>query len=229
MKYHHLLFDADNTLFDFDRSEQHALRGSIEAKGIPFQAHHLHTYHQINKACWTAFEEGRMTQDELRKERFVQFLEAIELKADGEAFGRDYLYRLANTDFLIPGAKALLDRLRGQFRLVMITNGLKEVQRPRLRHTQLGPYFDLIVVSDEIGVSKPHKGFFDYTFQHLGYPEKEQTLVIGDSLSSDIKGGYQYGLNTCWFNPQGKDNASGIQPTYEVNSMSELQTFLSPQ
>ena len=222
MNFQYLLFDADNTLWDFNEAERIALKASIEAFGIAYQNTHLFTYHHINHQCWSDFEKGLLTQEVLRYRRFELFLEKLEHHADPHAFGTHYLEGLASSNHMISGARKLLDELKGKYQLVMVTNGLKEVQRPRIANTQVEHYFEEIVISDEIGVAKPHQGFFDHTFESIGHPPKDQVLVIGDSLSSDMKGGNNYGLSTCWFNPKGKENNSEVQPDYEIRDLKEL-------
>ncbi|MFT5802849.1 MAG: 2-haloacid dehalogenase [Nonlabens sp.] len=222
MKYQTLLFDADNTLWDFDLSEKFALFRVLAEENIEFDPDMMETWHGVNKLCWHQLEEGLLTAEDLRWVRWERFFEQLQKSGDYKKIGERYSMHLGTTDFMIPGAKALLDKLSVQRNLVLVTNGLKEVQRKRLQNTNIEHYFDAIIISDEIGVSKPHTAFFDHVFAEIEQPEKSNTLMIGDSLSSDILGGNNYGLDTCWYNPKKKEANSGVVATYEIKELEEL-------
>ena len=226
MPYNWILFDADNTLFDFDRSERYALEQALGDFNIPFQTEFLEAYHQVNKQCWKAFEEGEMDQETLKGRRFELFLQEIDAKGDAKQMGANYLQHLASTDFLISGARQLLKRFLGKYKMVLVTNGLKVVQRPRITKTQTTHYFQAIIVSEEIGASKPGAAFFEYTFEQIGHPRKEEVIIVGDSLNSDIRGGNDFGIDTCWFNPNEQKNESGIFPTFEIQSLQSLESVI---
>jgi 2-haloacid dehalogenase len=222
MKYTTLLFDADNTLWDFDLSEKFALFKVLDEEGIEFEPEHLDIWHVVNKLCWHQLEQGQLSAEDLRWVRFERFFEQLEKRADYQDMGLRYSFHLGSTDFMLPGAKVLLEKLAVQRKLALITNGLKEVQRRRIQNTGIEEFFDVIIISDEIGVAKPSTAFFDYTFEVLGHPEKENTLVIGDSLNSDILGGNNYGLKTCWYNPNRLVANSGVVPHYQIQTLEEL-------
>lgn len=226
MPYHSILLDADNTLFDFDRSERQALKGAIEEFGGAFEESFTETYHRINAACWRAYEDGRMSKEVLRVRRFEELFEAIGMEADATTFADAYLDGLAATDHLIDGALDLLDALAGRFQLILVTNGLAEVQHPRLDNTGLRRFFQAIVISDEIGVSKPHAGFFDHTLLHLRRQSKSEVLMVGDNLKADIGGAEAYGFHTCWYNPRRQVNDTGVRPTYEIEALAQLPELL---
>lgn len=227
MKYEWILFDADNTLFDFDRSAHRALKHTFADFELPFEEGLIDLYHDVNHQCWQAFEQGQMDAVKLRTERFRLFLERAAIQREVKTMSTAYLQHLAQGHDLITGAQALLDRLFSKFKLVIVTNGLKEVQRSRFQLAQFNKYFQAIIVSDEIGVSKPNPAFFNYAFEQIGHPAKTSALMVGDSLSSDIKGGNQYGLATCWYNPKQKENTyPDIQPTYELQDLMELENIL---
>lgn len=222
MNYQWLLFDLDNTLMDFDRAALHALDQSLTDFDLPVTTEHKAIYHRINAACWKAFEDGTLKKEELRVKRFELFFEAIAIKRDPVHFGKTYLDYLSQGAFLYEGAEELLESFSANKKLALITNGLKEVQRPRLQQSGITKYFEVLVVSDEIGHSKPHSAFFDYAFRQMGQPEKSTALVIGDSLNSDMRGGIQYGVDTCWYNPTKKENTSGLEPKFEIQNLKEL-------
>lgn len=226
MRYDWILFDADNTLFDFDQSERFALATALEDIGIAMSEEMLSLYHQINRATWRDFEDGKLEKSVLRTKRFDDFFEAIGTKSDASRFSKSYLYYLSTTSFMLDGARDLLEELSGPYKLAMITNGLKEVQRPRIRQADLFDLFDVIVVSDEIGHSKPDVRFFDYTFSEMGHPERSGALVVGDNLNSDIKGGNNYGLDTCWYNHHKIENDSEVKPTFEIDVLIDLRKIL---
>ena len=226
MRYEWLLFDADNTLFDFDKSEAFALQRVFQDFRIPYSEELRDIYHRINSQCWKAFEDGEMDKLELRFKRFEWFFEEIGKKADPVSFSEQYLAYLSQTGYMIPGALPLLQKLHQQFQLAIITNGLKEVQRPRLRQADIYDLFEVIVVSDEIEHSKPDPAFFAYAFEQMGQPGKEKALVIGDSINSDIRGGQQFGLDTCWYNPSEKENPGEISPTFIIRTLSELRQII---
>ncbi len=227
MDYKYLFFDLDNTLYDFDASEKMALGHVLTENNVAFSEDHLQTYKKINKACWTRFENGEISQEKLRYLRYELFLEALNLDADAVSFGDLYLRKLSESACLFPETVPLLDRLQGNFELVLISNGLKEVQRPKIRKSGIYDYFKEIVISDEIGVAKPHAGFFDYTFEKLNHPDKEKVLVIGDNLNSDIKGGINYGLDTCWLNLHKTNYDQKIQPKYIIENVREILDVLN--
>ena len=228
MKYSWVLFDADDTLFDFSKSARHAFAETLEQHGIPFQPAHFQTYKSINDEAWRAFELGQITAMELRKVRFEKFLNAIGEYRDPLEMNAFYLQLLSKTKFLMEGAVQLVEALLAKnYHLGLITNGLKEVQRPRISNAGMAHYFEVIVVSDEIGVSKPHAGFFEHAFSMMKSPAKDQVLVVGDSLHSDIQGGNQFGLDTCWLNSNAAANLTEIQPIWQIRRLEELHDILA--
>lgn len=222
MKYPWLLFDADNTLFNFTLSSKMAFAKIVESQGIPFSNTLYKLYKKENAKVWHEFEEGKIDALELRPKRFRLFLEAAQIEGDASHWNKRYLEELINYALLLDGAEALLQRLHGKYKMAIITNGLQEVQRPRFDKVDLGKYFETIVVSDEIGVAKPHAAFFEYTFKQIGQPSKEDVLVIGDSINSDIRGGNNFGLATCWYNPNGIINKNPVKPRYEIHQLDQL-------
>ncbi len=222
MPYDYILFDLDNTLYDFDASSAFALQKTFEEFGIAYTPINIDAYHKINHQCWTAFENGEMDFKTLRAKRFELFAEKIQVKLDVKAIEDRYLYLLSITDFKIEGAVELLDYLKPKVNLVVVTNGLKEVKRPQLSKPEIAHYFKAIIISEEVGIAKPLGGFFDHTFNVIGNPDKEKVIIIGDNLNSDIRGGRDYGIDTCWFNPMQKSNDTDVKPTFEIQKLSQL-------
>lgn len=226
MPYHWIFFDADNTLFDFDHSEQAALKGALEDFGEVFEAHYHPLYNTINRECWQAFEHGTLNKAQLRTRRFELFFSALKFQFDPEAFAKTYLQHLSQQCALLEGAEALLEKLHPSHALALVTNGLKEVQRPRLARSGLGAFFKTVVVSDEIGHAKPDRAFFDYAFEAIGRPDPKTVLMVGDNINADIRGAAEYGLDTCWFNPS-RQASKTVQPTYEIARLQDLHGVLS--
>lgn len=225
--YKYILFDADETLFDFSRASKVAFTETLSAFSIPYVEDTFETYLYINKSCWEKLEKGEITPQEIKSLRFQLFLDAVGETGDALALNDFYLDRLAEKDFQIDGAGQLLGTLKEQdFSLGLITNGLKKVQRPRIEQAGWTAYFDAITVSEEIGQAKPAAAFFEDTFQQLNYPPKQEALIIGDNLKSDIAGGNNIGVDTVWFNPHGLENKTIHEPTFTVANFTELKKII---
>lgn len=223
MAYPWVLFDADGTLFDFDGAEMAALAAALTEVGAPFDPTIGTRYRAINVGVWAGLERGEVVPGELNRLRFGQLFAEIGVeRVDPDEFGHRYLLHLADRAELIPGALGVLAAVASRSRVGLITNGLAAVQRPRLAKSGLDGRFEVVVVSEEIGVAKPDRAFFDVAFTQMGHPPPTDVLVVGDSLSSDIAGGAAYGTDTCWFNPKGVANGVGVTPTYEIAMLEEL-------
>ena len=226
MAYDWVLFDADDTLLDFRKAARRSFFAVLAQNGIPASDAHHHTFEQANYEVWTAFERGEITTERLRVKRFELFLDRAGLERDAGAMSRLFLDNLVVYTELIPGAREVLSTLALSHRLGIITNGLKEMQRPRLTKTGIIDDFEVIVVSDEIGYAKPDGRFFDVAHRRMGMPARERVLVVGDSLRSDIQGGKAYGFATCWYNPHGKANETAIRPDYEIAGLEAVYDLL---
>ncbi len=225
-RYRWLLFDADDTLFDFGRAEAGALTRTFEQFGLGFDPSYLPVYRQVNREVWQALEAGSISATTLRTRRFELLFEAIGVGDPPDGFGEAYLPNLASQTHLTQDALTVVRALHGSYRLAIITNGLSDVQRPRLARSAIRDYIAEIVISDEIGVAKPEPGIFDAAFLRMGQPRRNEVLLIGDSLTSDIAGGVAYGLDTCWFNPGGATPTGGPASTYRIRCLKELLTLL---
>jgi 2-haloacid dehalogenase len=222
--YSWLLFDADGTLWDYDKAEAKSLSSAFVQSGIPFETDFGELYRKINGQLWVDFEQGKISQLDLRHERFGRLFSALGIKADAHAFSELYLRNLGNTTDLIDGALELLQALEGRFQMLLITNGIPNVQRSRLSQSPIEPFFEAVIISGEVGVAKPDPAIFDAAFAAMGHPEKKETMIIGDSLSSDIRGGINYGIDTCWYNPW-KLPGPDIRSTYEIHALDQLLAF----
>ena len=224
--YTWLLFDLDNTLFDFNLAEVKALANSFAEFGFPYDEATGDTYRAINKRIWTQLELGEITSSELRTTRFTRLFEAVGIEADPEPFSTAYLRHLGSCSDLIEGAEAIVPQISQQYHIALITNGLSDVQRPRLTASPLLPYFEALIISDEVGIAKPDPGIFDLLFEQMNHPAKEEVLIIGDSVSSDMQGGANYGIATCWFNPSGKPRPASPRIDFEIGQLTDLLGIL---
>jgi 2-haloacid dehalogenase len=222
MKYEWLLFDADGTLLDYDLAEAKALERTFVDLRLPFPANCALAYQRINFQLWQEFERGLIDAKMLRVERFARLFAELQILADAEQFSGQYLANLMQQNDMIEGAEAVLRALHRRFRLAVITNGFKEVQHSRLSLTPVAGLFEAVFVSEEMGAAKPDPVFFEAVFDRIGRPQKHSALVIGDSLSSDIQGGNNYGLDTCWYNPRGKTVDTPLSITYEIRQLADL-------
>lgn len=227
MNYPVIFFDLDNTLFEFSKAAHRSLTKTFSHFKLMVEKAHFDLYEQINHEVWLSFERKEITAVELRPLRFERFLSAIGEFRDAGEMSHFYLLDLSRSDDVLEGARELVIELKRKgHRLALVTNGLKEVQRPRIAKADMGHYFEAIVVSDEIGVAKPDAAFFEYAFAEMGQPEKGDVLMVGDSLSSDIQGGNGFGLATCWFNPKKAANLTPHQPTFEISELGMLHEIV---
>lgn len=226
MKYHIILFDADMTLFDFEKAEALALQRTLQAHGYPSDFDTCQAYRQINESLWRAFERQEVTKEELLAQRFTRFFKAVGIDGDGAAFNQEYLYALGDGAFLLPGALELCQNLYGRCRMYIVTNGVTQTQRRRLAASPLKGYMDGIFVSEETGFQKPRKEFFDYVFGSIALADLKRVIIVGDSLTSDIQGGINAGIDSCWYNPKGLPNYGGIPCTYEIARLCQLEEII---
>ncbi len=220
--YTWLLFDADNTLWDFSAAEASALELTLRQRDIDWSDEVLGQYRLINHRAWSDYERGVLPKEQLRTIRFQRLLEHYRLDHPAEELSFDYRTYLSESTHMLDGAVDLLNKLRGKYRLGLVTNGLKEVQRPRLANTGLGEYFEFVVISDEIGVAKPHAGFWDHAYDQMEGVEKNKVLVIGDNPNADVKGALDYGFHACWLRHPGVADRKGLGETYRIRDIREL-------
>lgn len=227
MKYEVILFDADETLFDFKKSEMEAIKNTFIDFGFDYdENYHLKIYRDINSAIWKEFEEGLITQENLKTERFNRLAKKLQVNINVTDFGKRYMEHLGNGSFLLDQAEDLIESLNNKYTLAIITNGLTNVQKNRIGQSIIAKYFKEIIISEELGIAKPNKEIFDYTLDKLGHSNKSTVLMIGDSLTSDIQGGLNSEIHTCWYNPNELQNTSNFVPTYEAKSFSTLKDLL---
>ncbi|HEX9027359.1 MAG TPA: YjjG family noncanonical pyrimidine nucleotidase [Clostridium sp.] len=227
MKYEIIIFDADETLFDFKKSESDAFKNTMLEFDIKYdENYHLKIYSDINTAIWKEFEDGLITQKELKVERFKRLSDKLNTKFDEIKFAKSYTKHLSFASHLYDGSIALVESLHKDYRLSIITNGLKDVQDNRIRKSIIAKYFEDIVVSEEVEVSKPDPKIFQLSLNNMNHADKSKVLMVGDSLTSDIQGGINFGIDTCWFNPDKIVNNTVIKPTYEICNLMNLHDIL---
>ena len=228
MRYTTLLMDADETLLDFCRSEGFALSDTLAKYGITMTPDIQRAYHDINRSLWQQLERGEILRERLKVQRFEELFNSIgAVGMDAEAFNEQYMTTLGTRGFMLDGALELVQTLSKRYRICIITNGTASVQHTRLADSGMLPYVDGVFISQEIGADKPSPVFFDAVLAALGNPDKHDLLVIGDSLTSDIRGGLLSGIDTCWYAPHGDQPSADIVPTYVVRSFEELLSLLA--
>lgn len=222
-KYYCILFDADNTLLDFDAAEAKALAETLVHYGIEPDSETVETYRRINAGLWQQLEKGQIRREKLMTERFTRFLKEIGAAGNGAEMNRYYLDRLSTHPDLMPGGVLeVLRELSEVATLAIVTNGFDRVQSRRVKGAGLLDYIEEVFVSEKLDAEKPSRKIFDAALRTLGVENKEHVLMVGDSLSSDIQGGENAGLDTCWFNPSRAENPGRVNPTYEITRLEEL-------
>ena len=225
-RYQWLIFDADGTLFDFHLGETAALQLTTRKRGIEYSSHLHEVYNAISAELWGQFELGEISLMHLRVARFERLFAELGIDLDAESFNLDFMETLGQQRQLLPGAETVVRDLSSRFRLLLATNGIAVVQRPRFAHSSIRRYFEDVVISDEIGVAKPQTGFLEEAFSRMGEPRKSEVLMIGDSLSSDIAGGVNFGIDTCWFNPDGLALDGSAKPTFTIADLAEIDAIV---
>lgn len=221
-RYQWLLFDADGTLFDYNRAEALALEKTFRHVGAPFEPGYLNEYQRINRELWQALEQKQITPDVLRVRRFELLFAKLGISISPVVFSEAYLKYLADCGELMEGAQDVLDALSAKYRFAILTNGLQSVQRNRLARSPVQHHIATLVISEEVGFAKPERGFFDAAFARIGNPPKDQALMIGDSLAADIQGASDYGIDACWYNPKHQPRPVSPAITYEITHLREL-------
>ncbi len=221
-----VFFDLDDTLLDFHAAERAALTATLRELGIDPAPAVLSRYSEINRSFWQLLERGGITRAELKVQRYAQLFEELGQSASPQEAAHRYEGHLSEGHWFIPGAQELLLRLYGRMDLYLVTNGSLAVQRGRLKSAGIGKYFRGIFISEELGCNKPSREYFERCFAQIPDFSPEDSILVGDSLTSDIQGGKNAGLRTVWFNPAGLPNPSGPQPDYEVHTLKEAGDLL---
>lgn len=221
--YEWIIFDMDGTLVDFDSAEDAAFTLTFNAlKERPDLRTLKKMYDRINHRLWRQMEEGLIGAAALRVERFRVFLDETGIEADPETLSDTYLAHLSGQHTLIPGAIQVLESLQGPYRLALMTNGFEVVQRKRIERTGIARFVEHVFISETVGFHKPDPRIFDHALEAMGSPRPQRVLMVGDSLESDILGGNRAGLDTCWFNPAGRDAGGSVRPDFEIAELTML-------
>lgn len=223
MKYTTLLFDLDDTLLDFGKAEDNAINKLLTKYNIPVTEENKRLYVKLNKAKWTALEKGEITRKQLFSTRFSEYFATLGVEADGIKANEEYILFLGQGHFLIDGALDVCRELHKKYAMYIITNGAKKAQEGRLTDSPLMEYFNGVFISEEIGFDKPKNEYFDFVYKNITEKDKSKTLVIGDSLNSDIAGALNYGVECCWVN-RGEPETTAA--TYTVKNIRELLSIL---
>lgn len=222
-----VLFDLDDTLFDFHKAEKIALTKTLVHFGIDPTEETLALYSAINAAHWKRLELGEISREEVKVGRYRELFKTIGVECDPVKATAYYESMLAIGHYFMPGAPELLEELYGKYRLYIVSNGTAKVQEGRIGSSGIAKYMDGIFISQILGANKPDKQFFDICFAEILDFSLSETVIIGDSLSSDIKGGINAGITTVWFNPKGIENDNDIKPDYTIKELSEVPGLLS--
>lgn len=227
MSYSVLLFDLDNTIFDAAACDPAAFAYALEQCGVPDPDRYWETYTEINDALWAAVVRQELSPNDVQDRRFADLVAAAQLDADPDSLAAEFVTGMGIKGGLYPGARETLSHLAEQATLALVTNGLGDVVRARIDRLDLNSLFSAIVISGEVGVSKPAAEIFNLVFDELGRPPRGNALMIGDSLSSDIAGAAAYGLATCWYNPAGKPTPAGASINHVIRALDELPALVT--
>ena len=227
-KYKYLLWDVDGTLLDFLAAERAAIKSLFLKHGFgECTDEMISLYSSINVKYWQALERNEITKPQVLIERFKEFFSLMGLPVEKtDAFNKDYQVALGDTIVYKDDSKELLTKLRDKYVCAAITNGTKIAQSRKLERSGFDRIFEKVFISEELGIEKPNKEFFEKAFSELGVRDRSEVLVIGDSLTSDIKGGNNAGVDTCWYNPSGKTNDIGEKVTYEIGNLWDIPGIL---
>ena len=222
----YLFLDLDDTILDFHKAERIALAKTIRDFGVEPTEEVLGRYHVINKWHWEQLELGRMTRPQVLSGRFRMLFEELGVAADPQAVTEKYTENLSVGHYFLPGAEEAVMQLHGKYRLFLASNGTASVQKGRMTSANLYRFFEQVFVSQEIGHNKPSKEYFDICFSRIPGFDPAKAMIVGDSLTSDMKGGNNAGIRTCWVNPGHAPRNPEIHVDYEIEALSDLPALL---
>lgn len=220
-----LFLDLDDTILDFKKAERIAISATIRDFGVEPTEEVLGRYHVINKGQWEMLERGEKTRAQILVDRFDILFRELGVDVDAEKCARRYEYNLSQGHWFLPGAEEAVKRLHKRFRLFLASNGTASVQHGRMTSAGLYPWFEKVFVSQEIGFNKPSVDYFNACFAQIPDFDRSRCIMVGDSLSSDILGGINAGIATCWVAPLSKDPGA-IRPDYRIESITQLEELL---
>lgn len=220
-KYKYLLFDLDDTLLDFGKAQVLAFKKLLEDEDIEYNDDLFEKYETINKSLWRSFERGEISNKVVTSERFIRFFALFSMKVDGSEVDNRFRGYLAEGNQLFEGIVEMLEKLSLTHKLYIASNGIGITQHTRLKNNNLNKYFEKIFISEEIGSKKPDREFFDIIFKEIGVEDKGEVLMIGDTLTSDILGANNVGIDSCLVDIHGIENPE-INPTYKIAKTIDL-------
>lgn len=225
--YDVILFDADRTLYDFDRGEEQALRVLLDGFGLSLTPEMLGRYREINKELWDAFDRGEIEKSTIAPTRFRRFFAGEGIGLDPDAAAKRYMSLLGEQRFLMSGAMEICQGLFGSYDMYIVTNGMGDVQLSRFSKSEIAPFFKGIFISETLGAAKPQREFYDRVFEKLGIFDRSRVLVVGDSPTADILGANRAGIDACYFSPSGEALPEGIYAKYTVKALEELTALFA--
>ena len=227
-KYQIVLWDVDQTLLNFKESENYAIRKAFEQFGIPIENEVVKLYSQINDSYWKRFEKGEVSKQEVQLGRFRTLFQEIGLShVREEEFAPVFQRLLGSVYFYQDDSYTLCKHLKSVCRQFVVTNGVAWTQRNKLKLSGLDKFMEDMFISEEIGMPKPMKEFFDKCFERIPGFEKERTIIVGDSLTSDMLGGNRAGIACCWYNPEGQKRGGELRIDYEIKNLWEIEEIIN--
>lgn len=221
-----VLVDVDDTILDFSLCSKADIQMCLKKHGIPYSERIFDTFELRNAAYWKQIENGTLTIEELRNKRWTSIFDELGIVADGPAFEKDFIMHLKDFAIPIDGADEIMSYLHSKYKVCIVSNATHEQQDKRLSDAGLYRYVDMMFTSFDIGHVKPTKEYFDVCFSRMNGIRPEETIIIGDSISADIRGAVEYGIHSCWLNRKGKPAPTDFQPDYTVTSLSEILDIL---
>ena len=224
-----LFIDLDDTILDFHKAEHIALAKTLQSFGLEPTENVLARYSLINKAHWEMLERKEITREVLLVNRFAVLFQEFGLEVDPQCCARTYESNLSQGHYFMPGAAEAVERLSRKYKLYLASNGTARVQAGRLASANISRFFQEIFISQEVGANKPDGLYFQRCFARIPGFDPQKAMMVGDSLSSDILGGKQAGMLTCWVNPEGKMPRDDIRPDYEIQRLDQLEALLKTE
>ena len=224
--YEFLLLDMDDTILDFKKAEEVALKKTLRSFALEPTDEVCARYSQINQSYWEMLERKEITRERLKVQRFGDLFREYGIDIDSALCAKRYVENLSQGHYFMPGAEEAVHRLSEKYKLYLVSNGATDVQMSRLESAGIGKYFQKVFISQQVGVDKPDKLFFDRCFEKIPQLDKAKTMIVGDSLTSDILGGRNAGIATCWINPTKKPARRDIPADYEIEALGQLEALL---
>ena len=227
-KYKYLLWDIDGTIINFELAERAAIRSLFKRFKLGDCSDEMLMYYsQINKRYWQLMESGKIKKDKILVERFIEFFSYKGINSDIAAeFNKEYQIALCDTIVFNDDAIDIIKHQKKTCKIIIVTNGTEVVQEKKLERSGLNDIVDNVFISELVGFEKPNIKFFEKVILEVGIKDLKEALIIGDSLTSDIQGGHNIGIDTCWYNPKNEENTTLLNPTYTIRNLHELENII---